>query len=83
MSETNIFTGLIFNIAVLTFLDKPADHIIQAFLQKYPDQIENQHTNVSLNLASFLYKTDQKIIKINLMQPISPYLIDKLASKYY
>ena len=84
MSETNISTGLIFNIAILTFLDKPVDHIIHAFLQKYPDQIiENQDTDVSLNLVSFLFKTDQKIIKINLMQPISPFLIDKLASKYY
>ncbi|MFX1515170.1 MAG: hypothetical protein ACFFC6_02595 [Promethearchaeota archaeon] len=84
MSETNISTGLIFNIAILTFLDKPVDHIIQAFLQKYPDQIiENQDTDVSLNLVSFLIKTDQELIKINLMQPISPYLIDKLATKYY
>ncbi|MHA2202751.1 MAG: hypothetical protein ACW991_03600 [Candidatus Hodarchaeales archaeon] len=83
MSENNLTTGMIFNIAILSFLDKPVDHIIQAFLQKYPDQIENQETDVSLNLVSFLFKTDQKIIRINLMQPISPYLIDKLAKKYY
>ncbi|MFW9902801.1 MAG: hypothetical protein ACFFFH_00595 [Candidatus Thorarchaeota archaeon] len=83
MSENNIYSGLIFNIAILTFLDKPVDHIIQAFLQKYPDQIEKQGTDVSLNFASFLFETDQEIIKINLMQPISPFLIDKLAGKYY
>ena len=83
MSETTNSTGLIFNIAILTFLDKPADHIIQAFLQRYPDQIENQATDDSLSLVSFRYQIDQKIIKINLMQPISPYLIDKLAPKYY
>lgn len=74
---------MIFNIAILSFLDKPVDHIIQAFLQKYPDQIENQETRVSLNIASFLFETDQRIIKINLMQPISPYLIDKLTKTYY
>jgi hypothetical protein len=83
VSENSISTGLIFNIAILTFLDKPVDHIIQAFLQKYPDQIANQNTDVSLNLVSFLFKIDQEIIRINLMQPISPFLIDKLASKYY
>jgi hypothetical protein len=83
VSENNISAGLIFNIAILTFLDKPVDHIIQAFLQKYPDQIENQESDVSLNLVSFSFKIDQKLVKINLMQPISPYLIDKLAKKYY
>jgi len=74
---------MIFNIAILSFLDKPVDHIIQAFLQKYPDQIENQKSDVSLNLISFLFETDQMTAIINLMQPISPYLIDKLANKYY
>ena len=83
MPEENLATSLIFNIAILTFLDKPTDHIIQAFLQKYPDQIKTQETNNSLNLVSFLFETDQKIIKINLMQPISPHLIDKLANTYY
>jgi len=81
--ENNTNTGMIFNIAILSFLDKPVDHIIQAFLQKYPDQIENRETSVSLNMASVLYETDESIIKINLMQPISPYLIDKLAKTYY
>lgn len=74
---------MIFNIAILSFLDKPVDHVIQAFLQKYPDQIENLKTHVSLNFVSFLFETDQRIVRINLMQPISPYLIDKLARKYY
>jgi hypothetical protein len=83
VSENNLTAGMIFNIAILSFLDKPVDHIIQAFLQKYPDQIENPETDVSLNLISFLFETDQKTIRINLMQPISPYLIDKLAKKYY
>ena len=79
----NLTPGMIFNIAILSFLDKPADHIIQAFLQKYPDQIKNQESDVSLNLVSFLFETDQEKAVINLMQPISPYLIDKLAKKYY
>ncbi len=83
MSENNLTSSMIFNIAFLSFLNKPVDHIIQAFLQKYPDQIENQETNVSLNLVSFLFETDQKVIRINLMQPISPYLIDKLSKEYY
>ena len=74
---------MIFNIAILSFLDKPVDHIIQAFLQKYPEQIENQETHASLNMVSFLFETDQRIVRINLMQPISPYLIDKLAKSYY
>lgn len=74
---------MIFNIAILSFLDKPVDHIIQAFLQKYPDKIENQKALVSLNIASFLFETHQGTVKINLMQPISPYLIDKLAKTYY
>ena len=55
MSENNLASGMIFNIAILSFLDKPVDHVIQAFLQKYPDQIENQETDVSLNLVSFLF----------------------------
>ncbi|MHA2248180.1 MAG: hypothetical protein ACXADY_24740 [Candidatus Hodarchaeales archaeon] len=83
MSENNPPTSLIFNIAILSFLDKPVDHIIQAFLQKYPSQIEKEKTPVSLNLVTFLFETDQRLITINLMQPISPYLIDKLAKKYY
>ena len=74
---------MIFNIAILSFLDKPVDHIIQAFLQKYPDKIESKETRVSLNVVSFLFDTDQGTAKINLMQPISPYLIDKLAKTYY
>lgn len=72
-----------FNIAILSFLDKPVDHIIQAFLQKHPDQIETQEARVSLNIVSFRFKTNKRVIKINLMQPISPYLIDKLAKTYY
>ena len=83
MSENNLTPNMIFNIAILSFLDKPVDHIIQAFLQKYPDKIENQETRVSLNIASFLFETKQGTAKINLMQPISPYLIDKLAKTYY
>ncbi|MFX1285838.1 MAG: hypothetical protein ACFFB5_19510 [Promethearchaeota archaeon] len=83
MSENNLTTGMIFNIAILSFLDKPVDHIIQAFLQKYPDQIENQESRVSLNIVSILFETDQSIVRINLMQPISPYLIDKLAKNHY
>ncbi|UCG00359.1 MAG: hypothetical protein JSW11_11990 [Candidatus Heimdallarchaeota archaeon] len=83
MPTNNLAPGMIFNIAILSFLDKPVDHIIQAFLQKYPDKIKNQETDVSLNLVSILFETDQKIFKINLMQPISPYLIDKLAKRYY
>ncbi|MFX0124002.1 MAG: hypothetical protein ACFFAE_10210 [Candidatus Hodarchaeota archaeon] len=83
MSMNNLTPGMIFNIAILSFLDKPVDHVIQAFLQKYPDQIDDQETDVSLKLVSFLFEIDQKLTRINLMQPISPYLIDKLANKYY
>lgn len=74
---------MIYNIAILSFHDKPVDHIIQAYIQKYPDQVDNHETSTSLNMISIYFKTDQRSIKINLMQPISPYLIDKLAKTYY
>ncbi|MFX0184685.1 MAG: hypothetical protein ACFE95_16505 [Candidatus Hodarchaeota archaeon] len=83
MSEKKPTTGMIYNIAILSFLDKPVDHIIQAFLQKYPDHIENQEARVSLNFVSLFFETDRGVVRINLMQPISPYLIDKLARTYY
>ncbi len=74
---------MIYNIAILSFLDKPVDHIIQAYIQKYPDQVDNRNPSTSLNMISIYFRTDQRSIKINLMQPISPYLIDKLAKTYY
>ena len=74
---------MIFNIAFLSFLDKPVDHIIQAFLQKYPDQIESQEDHTSLKTVTILFNAVKETVKVNLMQPISPYLIDKLARKYY
>ncbi|MHA2305369.1 MAG: hypothetical protein ACXACU_08235 [Candidatus Hodarchaeales archaeon] len=83
MSNNKPNSSMIYNIAILSFLDKPVDHIIQAYIQKYPDQVDNHDTSPWLNMISIYFRTDQRNIKINLMQPISQYLIDKLAKTYY
>jgi len=76
-------SSTIFNIAVLSFSDKPVDHIIQAFIQKYPDRVSDQNSSSSLEFLPFHFEYDQMSIRINLIRPISPHLIDKLEKTYY
>ncbi len=83
MLDNKPSSGLIYNISILSFLDKPVDHIIQAFIQKNPDDVDKHNTGTFLNTISIYFRTGKRKIRINLIQPISPYLIDKLAKKYY
>jgi hypothetical protein len=83
VSDEETTSSAIFNIAVLSFSDKPVDHIIQAFVQKYPDRVSNQNSSTALEFIPFHFDYDQMSILINLIRPISPHLIDKLEKTYY
>lgn len=83
MSDKRITSSTIFNIAILSFSDKPVDHIIQSFVQKYPDQVTKENVSTSLEIIPLHFEYDQMSILINLIRPISPHLIDKLEKTYY
>ena len=76
-------TGIIFNFSVLSHPDQPVKQLLQKFAQADPNRFITEKKDTNRNIFTFQLVTGLGETRIILVQPVSQFIIDKLASQHY